>query len=90
MWTRTYQPTPETLNPVPRRRLVVRVCLDLLQAADEVHVFGLDHWCAEIQLRADVKDGEQHEWKVVGDEAVDLPMALQEHAPARELLDADD
>ena len=81
----THQPRPETLDPVPRRGLVVGDRLDLLQARDEVHLFGLDEWRAEVELRANVENGEQDEGDVVRDERIRRPVALKEYCPAREL-----
>ena len=59
--------------------------LDLLQARDEVHLFGLDEWRAEVELRANVENGEQDEGDVVRDERIRRPVALKEYCPAREL-----
>ena len=81
----TYQPRPETLDPVPRRGLVVGDRLDLLQARDEVHLFGLDEWRAEVELRANVENGEQDEGDVVRDERIRRPVSLKEYCPTREL-----
>ena len=83
----THQPRPETLDPVPRRRLVVGVGLDLFQAGDEVHLLGPHEWCAEVELRANVEDGEQRQGDVVRDERIGLPLALEEYGPPRELSD---
>ena len=80
-----HEPTPEALHPVARLGLVVRHGLDFLEAADEVHVLVLDHWCAEPEFRSDVEDREKNERKVVRDERVRLPVTLEEHGPAREL-----
>ena len=83
--TTTHQPAPDALHPVPRRRLVVGIRLNLLQACHEVHVLVLDKRRAEVYLRANIEDGEEDEWQIVRHEGICLPVALEEHRPAREL-----
>ena len=74
----THQPCPEPFYRIPRRRLVVRIRLDLLQARDKVHVLRERHRHAEVPLCAEIEDGEHDERDVVRHERVRPPVALQE------------
>lgn len=81
----TYNESPELTPRTLRRRFVVRICLDLGNIGDKVHLERLDERRSRPQLRTDVQDGEEDEGKVVGDEGRLVPIALQEDGPAAEL-----
>lgn len=83
--TNTYQPRPELLHRIPRRRLVVRCRFDLLQAREEVHVRRRHGRAPVPEPRADVQDREEDERQVVRHEVRRRPVSVDEHVEAREL-----
>lgn len=82
---RTYQPLPESLPGILRRRFVVSGSFNRGNAAGEVHVFGFDGAPFAPYPRANVQDGEHNERKIVGDERRCIPTILQKHRPSTEL-----
>lgn len=85
-----HQPTPELLDPVPWWWLIIGLGFNLCQATLEVHIGWLDHWNTTVEARADVEDGEEDEWQVVGHKCCRVPPALQEDAESREEADDHD
>ena len=86
----THNPLPKLFPDVPRRRFIIRIRNNLIQARNEVHILNFHKSALHHETRSNEQDRGEHQRDVVGDEGGRVPVAAKEDGEAAEEEDYGD